>query len=133
MSGRTAKELLEHALPTPVIDIAAAKAPPQHKGMVESKDFARTWLEQLVDPAWDSLHGARNRTWLYLVAHSREGQCPVRFTNEMAAEIRLTRGNKARVLAWLESVKLIRIVSRNNQVVIVEVMKPPYRLGPASN
>ena len=65
--------------------------------------WARIFLARLTDRSWDDFHPPKLRLLLYLQIKSRRGKRQVHLTNKLAAEIGLSRQQKARCLRELEA------------------------------
>jgi hypothetical protein len=86
-----------------------------------SVPFARVLLPWLTDRRFDGIYQPPVRLWLLLLIKTREGRIQVRLTNEMAAEIGLSRHAKLRALACLEEARLVSVTHFGKAAPLVQV------------
>jgi hypothetical protein len=86
---------------------SAKRAAPRHPRI--TGEFASVPLAWLKDRRRDDVFPGKMRLYLYLLISSRHGRRTVRLTNEMCAEIGLSRQCKSNYLRWLEEEGFIAI------------------------
>jgi hypothetical protein len=90
-----------------------------------SRLFNPVYLDQLTDRRWDVFYPSILRLYHYLKIKSRRGTRTVRLTNEMAAEIGISRSHKSERLKELEALGLIEVTRNGLKTPEVRTLAPP--------